>query len=381
MKRHQIQPRNKWQEKVEAIGFGFHSTNVPYWDESACYEFSMDEVLKIERATNDLWQMCLNAVQFVIDNRLYNKFSIPEKYITHIERSWNEDVPAIYGRFDFAYNNGQIKLLEFNADTPTSLYEAGVVQWYWLKDFESIKNQSFDQFNSIHEKLVGYWGFLKDYLYKADLHFSCVKRSLEDLTTTEYLRDCAIQAGLKTKLVFIDDIGWNNDKKCFIDMEDEEIKNIFKLYPWEWIVREPFSDNILEDSNRTLWIEPSWKMILSNKAILPILWHLYPNHEYLLKSYFDKGDLVDYVKKPILSREGANIEIIKGSDVLEKTNGEYGGEGFVFQEYFELPKIDGRNSIIGSWVIGQEAAGMGIRESDSLITNNKSLFVPHYING
>lgn len=378
MRRMSISPRNNWQAEVEKLGFGFHSTNVPYWNESACYVFKMEEVLLIEKATAELWDMCLNAVQFVIDTNQFSKFHIPEWFVPHIVKSWNEDLPSIYGRFDFAYNNGQLKMLEFNADTPTSLYEAGIVQWYWLQDW----NKGKDQFNSIHDKLVEYWKFLKDYLYHDEpLHFTCVKRNLEDLTTVEYMRDCAIQAGIKTKLVFIDDIGWNEEEKIFLDLQCAPIKNIFKLYPYEWLVNEDFGKNIVADSNQALWIEPSWKMILSNKAILPILYSLYPDSPYLLKSYFDVGDLKDYVKKPILSREGANIEIVRGGETVEKTSGEYGSEGFVYQEFFELPNENGNHSIIGSWVIGQEPAGMGIRESNNLITNNTSRFVPHLIEG
>jgi glutathionylspermidine synthase len=375
MKRIQTQPRNNWQKKVESLGFGFHSTNVPYWDESAYYEFSMEEVLKIEKATTDLWEMCLNAVQYVIDKDLYDQFKIPEWMIPLIEKSWNEDHPSIYGRFDLAVKNGQIKMLEFNADTPTSLYETGIVQWFWLQDFDKSK----DQFNSVHEKLIAYWQYLKEYLYKHKLHFSCVKRSLEDLTTVEYIRDTAIQAGLDTKLILIDDIGWDSERNVFVDMEDEDIKNIFKLYPWEWLAQEEFGKNILMDNNRAFWIEPPWRMILSNKAILPILWEMNPGHPLLLKSYFEKGDLVDYAKKPILAREGANIEIVKNNETIEKTGGEYGEEGYVYQELFELPEFDGNYALVGSWIIGQEPAGMGIRENETLVTGNLSRFVPHLI--
>jgi len=375
MERIKLKPRNNWQDAVEKIGFGFHSINIPYWDESAYYKFSISEITKIEKATGELWDMCLTAVQYVIDTKEYSKFHIPEWFVPHIEKTWNEDRPSIYGRFDFAFRDGQLKLLEFNADTPTSLFEAGIVQWYWLQDFDKNK----DQFNSIHEKLIAYWSYLKDYLYKDKLYFTCIKRSLEDLTTVEYLRDCAIQAKLDTKLVFIDDIGWDENKNVFVDMEEEEIKNIFKLYPYEWLVNESFGKNIVADRNRANWIEPSWKMILSNKAILPILWQLFPNHPLLLKSYFDKGDLVSYAKKPILSREGANILLSNAGNVIEETSGEYGEEGFIYQELFELPKFDDNYALIGSWVIGQEPAGMGIRESKNLITNNTSRFIPHLI--
>ncbi|MGC3979248.1 MAG: glutathionylspermidine synthase family protein [Paludibacteraceae bacterium] len=134
MKRISINPRQNWQEKVEELGFGFHTLDSTYWDESAYYEFSMAEVDVLEKATNDLWHLCLEAVQYVIDKKLYHRFHIPEWFVPHIENTWNNDAPAIYGRFDFSMRDGVPKMLEFNADTPTSLFEASVVQWYWLQE-------------------------------------------------------------------------------------------------------------------------------------------------------------------------------------------------------------------------------------------------------
>jgi len=375
MHRLTIKPRNNWQQAVEQIGFGFHTTNVPYWNESAYYAFSMNEILLIEKATAELWEMCLGAVEHVIDNNLYHLFGIPQWMADYIEKTWMEDHPSIYGRFDLCFKDGQLKMLEFNADTPTSLYEAGIVQWFWLQDF----NKNKDQFNSIHEKLVDYWGFLKPYLYKGMLHFSCQKQTLEDLTNVEYLRDCAMQAGINTKLLYIDDIGWDAHHLVFKDMQNETIQNIFKLYPWEWMVHDDFGKNILADKSRAFWIEPAWKMILSNKAILPILWQLFKGHPYLLPAYFEEGNLEKYVKKPLLSREGANIDIIDNNILQEHTEGDYGTEGYIYQELFTLPEFNGNYPVIGSWVIGQHAAGMGIREADTLITNNVSRFVPHLI--
>ena len=376
MKRHIIKPRQNWQKKVEEIGFKYHTLDALYWDESAFYEFTANEVDTIEKATNELWEICLNAVQYVIDNRLYDKFHIPEWFIPHIEDSWNNDAPAIYGRFDFAFANGIPKLLEFNADTPTSLFESSVVQWYWLQDYD----QKSDQFNSIHEKLVDYWKYLKDYLYDYPLHFSAVKDCLEDLTTTEYMRDCAIQAGLETKFLYIDEIGWESMNSIFVDNEFNPIKNIFKLYPYEWLINEDFGKNILLDRNQTFWIEPSWKMLLSNKAILPILWKLNNGHENLLESYFEEDKHLagyDYARKPLLSREGSNIQLMKDGTVISETSGEYGEEGFIYQKLCTLPEFDNNYPLIGSWVVGQESAGIGIRESDTLITDNSSRFVPH----
>ena len=375
MERIRNAPRNNWQRSVEALGFGFHSTDAAYWDESAYYKFSLAEIEALEKATKTLWDLCLEAVQYVIDKDLFAQFHIPESFKQFIVASWNNDAPSIYNRFDLVMKNGQIKMLECNADTPTSLYEAGIVQWFWLQDFDRDK----DQFNSIHEKLIAYWKYLKPYLNKGLLHFSCMKDTLEDLTNTEYLRDCAIQAGLKTKLVFIDDIGWHDAYGEFMDLEEDTIKNIFKLYPWEWLAREEFGPEIVSGANNMHWIEPAWKMILSNKAILPILWQLFPNHENLLPAYFSANGMRDYVRKPLLGREGANIDIIKEGQAMLQTEGQYGEEGYVYQELFSLPDFGGNYPVIGSWLIGQEPAGIGIREAESLVTGNTSRFVPHLI--
>ena len=373
MERLHTQERNNWKKSLENKGFGYHSLDgIPYWNEGAYYKFSSDEIDEIEIATNELWDMCLEAVQHIIDNKLYSKLGIPSDAIPLIEKSWEEDAPSIYGRFDLAMNNGQIKMLEFNADTPTSLFEAGVIQWFWLQD----KFPKSDQFNSIHEALIEYWKFLKNYLNPGKLHFSCLRDSLEDLTNVEYLRDCAIQAGINTEFLLIDEIGWADDENIFVDNNNERINNIFKLYAWEWLMEDSFSKNLNIDKN-CLWIEPAWKMILSNKAILPILWELFPNNKYLLPSYFNSNGLSSYVKKPYLSREGANVEIIKDSSVVAMSLGSYGKEGYIFQQYFELPNFNGFYPIIGSWVIGQKSVGIGIRESKSIITDNMSMFVPH----
>lgn len=367
-----------WKSRLESIGYGYHTfEGTTYWVDDYYYEISSKEADLIYQASNELWTMCMQAVEYIIQNKLYTKFQIPAFMIHHIERSWENDVPSIYGRFDFAYDtdSGELKMLEFNADTPTSLFETGIVQWYW-------KNHYFpeltDQFNSIHEQLISSWKDLKSHLKGEILHFTCVKETLEDLTNLEYLRDTAIQAEINTKLIYMDELGW--DGRNFVDVEGEVIQSIFKLYPWEWMVREEFANHIINDSLEAQWIEPSWKMLLSNKAILPILWELFPNHPLLLASYFDKPDhLKHFVKKPILSREGANVEMYYDKQMIHSTDGEYGGEGFIYQELAVLHKEDSGFSIIGSWIIGQESCGISFRESDMPITTDKSRFIPHII--
>jgi glutathionylspermidine synthase len=387
-----IAARKHWQETVEAQGFTFHSLNKLYWDESRAYEFTMEEILRIEQATKTLHEMSLEAVQHIIDKNLFHRFGIKEDVKSIIVRSWNDEHPALYGRFDLGYNPelpafaDQLKMMEYNADTPTSLFEAAIVQWYWLQDIDP----ALDQFNSIHEKLIAKFKDIGPYLKDSGfLHFSCLKNNIEDLTTVEYLRDCAVQAGLKTGLLYIEDIGFIEDERCYVDMNNEMINNIFKLYPWEWLVDEKFSPGLFDNVNSPYWIEPPWKMLLSNKMLSVILWELFPHHPLLLPSFTDAKYFTDnkasYVSKPVLGREGSNVVINTYNgwayEQLTASEGDYGDQALVQQQLFDVPEFDGSHPVIGSWMIDQEPAGMGIRENTTLITDNVSRFIPHYIKG
>jgi glutathionylspermidine synthase len=372
VQRETLVPRADWPRKVEELGFLFHSVDGVYWDERACYRFTSAEIDKLEAATGELQSRCIDAAGRVIEKRDYTRFAIPEPFHALIERSWEDDEKSLYGRFDLSWDgSGEPKMLEYNADTPTALLEASVVQWYWLKDVFP----RADQFNSIHEKLIDRWKDMRAQL-PADsrVYFSCDADSPEDQGNLDYLRDTAIQAGLDALPIDIADIGWDGAK--FVDLDERTIAALFKLYPWEWMVREEFGQFLLKATMKV--IEPPWKMLLSNKAILPVLWEMFPGHPNLLAASFEPGRFAtDFVKKPLYSREGANVSITSRGATLEAP-GEYGEEGFVWQAYHELPRFEGNYTVIGSWIIGEEPAGIGIREDESPITRNSSRFVPHY---
>jgi glutathionylspermidine synthase len=372
MQREKRSPRADWPRKVEELGFHYHTIDGVYWDESACYRFSAAEIDTLEAATGELQTRCIEAAQRVIEKKDYARFAIPEPFHALIERSWNDDEKSLYGRFDLSWDgSGEPKMLEYNADTPTALLEASVVQWYWMQEVFP----AADQFNSIHEKLIERWKEMRGGL-PADgrVHFTAAADSPEDQGNLDYLRDTATQAGLTALSIAIDDIGWDGSR--FVDLDERPIAALFKLYPWEWLVREEFGANLLRGTMRV--VEPPWKMLLSNKAILPVLWEMFPGHPNLLAASFDPGRFkTDFVKKPLYSREGANVSITSAAGTLEAP-GEYGEEGFVWQAYHELPRFDGNYTVIGSWIVGEEAAGIGIREDASPITKNSSRFVPHY---
>ena len=377
MQRELLIPRPDWPRKMEEVGFGFHSIDGIYWDERACYQLTTGEVDMLESVTNELHEMCIEATTRVIDREMFEQFAIPPDFVPLVLASWNDDAPTLFGRFDLSWDGkSPPKMLEYNADTPTSLIEASVAQWYWLKDVKP----DADQFNSLHEKLIARWREISTEVGATTIHFACDGTSEEDVGNLDYMCDVATQAGLSPRFIDIAHIGWDAVGKRFVDEQNNDIAAMFKLYPWEWMVREAFGHNVLNASTR--FIEPAWKMLLSNKAILPVLWEMFPDHPNLLPAYFTPQKFAsDFVKKPLLSREGANINIHSPSGDVA-TGGDYGEEGFIYQAYHPLPNFSANGEanymVVGSWIIGDVAAGIGIREDESPITKNTSRFLPHY---
>jgi glutathionylspermidine synthase len=378
MQRHMMPPRPNWQQRLESHGFAFHSlNNTTYWNEDKAYELSEREVYALELASKNVFKLCLDAVERVIHQNRFAELRIPEPFAALCRQSWDADDPTLYGRFDFALSrSAPPKLLEFNADTPTALLEAAVAQWVWLEDqiAAGVLPGNADQFNSLHEKLIEQFGYFRAKRGVQTLHFASVQQSDEDFGTTEYLRDLAMQVGIQTKHLGMQELGWDHANRKFVDLENAPISHLFKLYPWEDLIKEPFGAHLLERS--VTLIEPAWKMILSNKGILPILWEMSPGHPNLLPASFTPLS-GDHVKKPIFSREGANIAI-QAANLQLSSGGEYGAEGYIHQAYAPLPEFGGNHAVVGAWIIGDMPAGIGIREDDSAITTNTSRFVPHY---
>ena len=373
MRRHSILPRAGWQRLVEETGLTFHSVaGQSYWDESAYWEFTAGEIDLIESATRELHEMCLAAGDHILENNLFAQMGIPDRAVPLIRETWQSEPPALYGRMDVAFDGKNLKLLEYNADTPTSLVEAAVTQWYWLQDLYP----GCDQFNSLHEKLVAKWRDLAPYLQNP-LYF--VHEPVEeDRITIAYLRDTAEQAGLKTTSLTMSEIGWRASDSTFVDLNHQPMRSIFKLYPWEWLLADKFGSHLFELKEPVQWIEPAWKMLWSNKALLAVLWQLFPDHKFLLPAYFDgPRDLGSYVRKPLLGREGANVTIVRDGITMESTAGDYGEGRFIYQKYVDLACSGNIRTIVGSWLIDGEPGGIGLRESDNLVITNTSRFVPH----
>ncbi|ASQ95256.1 glutathionylspermidine synthase family protein [Streptomyces sp. 11-1-2] len=394
MKRHTIDPRPDWQSTVEEQGVIYPLTRYPdgslrpYWDESAYYAFSLPEVEALEEVVEELHRMSLAAAAHIVETGSFADLGIDDPRLAGlIAESWHRraEQPSLYGRFDLRYDgeSGPAKLLEYNADTPTSLVEAASAQWFWMED----RFPGADQWNSLHERLVDAWRSQAALLPPGTpLYFahSAGDELGEDLMTVAYLRETADQAGLSTEAISMEDIGWERLSGRFVDKRFRFIRSCFKLYPWEWLVTDRFGPQVLDTldngggTGSTLWIEPAWKMLLSNKALLAVLWELFPDHPNLLPAYLDGPRELSgangYVAKPLLGREGAGVTVHPpGEEPVLRD------EPCCYQELAPLPDFDGNRVVLGTWVVEGEAAGLGIRESAGLVTDEYARFIPHVI--
>ncbi|MGK5731636.1 glutathionylspermidine synthase family protein [Streptomyces sp. URMC 124] len=395
MRRHRTEPRPGWQATVEEQGVIYPLTRLPdgtlrpYWDESAYYSFTLGEVEELEETVAELHEMCTAAAAHIVEHDRFADLGLTDPALTAlIAESWRrrDELPSVYGRFDLRHDgSGPAKLLEYNADTPTSLVEAASAQWFWMED----RFPGLDQWNSLHERLVDAWKRQAPLLPPgAPLYFahSAGDELGEDLMTVAYLRETAEQAGLDTRAISMENIGWDALSGRFVDERYAFIRSCFKLYPWEWLATDRFGAHALDTldngggTGSTLWIEPAWKMLLSNKALLAVLWELHPGHPNLLPAYLDgprelaRGG--GWVAKPLLGREGAGITVHEaGTDPAPRD------EPCCYQQLCPLPDFDGNRTVLGAWVVDGEPAGLGIRESAGLITDEYARFVPHVIDG
>lgn len=384
MKRIPVATLPDMQQLAAQHGYDYHAeTGIAEWEDSAYYLFSLRQIEQdLESAADEINGMCFDLLdRCLTDETVFRRLQIPETYWTYVADSWRQQEKDLYGRLDFSYDGqSAAKLLEYNADTPTTLYESAIFQWEWLQaaiGAQLVPSES-DQFAEIHEEILKAFGILRP---EGLLHLACLQDQADDRETVAYLEDCAKEAGLETEFIAMRDIGIDAVGH-FTDLDDRIIANLFKLYPWEWIMEEEFGRYLM--TSGVQFLEPPWKSVLSNKGILPLLWEMHEGHPNLLPAYFDGDSRMNslsgsFVRKPLLSRRGANIEIVQGGHSLVTNDGPYGTEGFVVQAFHPLPEFDSVFPVVGCWIIAGRTVGVGIREDKSWITSEAARFVPHVI--
>lgn len=397
--------RPGWRDRAAELGFTFADMGgEPYWDETSAYRLTLREVEDgIEDPASELHAMCREAVAHAVTSEEWlNRLAIPRPQWDFIERSWANGEPELYGRFDLAWDGtGPAKLLEYNADTPTSLYESASFQWLWFEESRDagVLPPRADQFNRIHEALVERWGEIC--APGEDVHFAADKDNPEDYATVEALAWAAREAGLGAHFTALADIGVTEEGQL-ADDQDRVIGTLFKLYPWEDMLRDDFAAHLQPSGTR--FIEPPWKAVLSNKGLLALLWQMFPGHPNLLPAFLAadieaarRGEATPFaeaiaqadaalarghVTKPIFSREGAGVVITEaGRETGRAPDDSYSHHPQVVQALAPLPVFDGFHPVLGAWIVGESCVGLGIREDRDRITHNLSRFKPHFIEG
>ena len=385
-----IKPLTK--EFLESIGFYWHTDNdnTSYVADELVL-VSNTEVEAYYEAANELYDMFAEAGQYVIDNNLFHELNIPFNLVELIKNSWENDVHwHLYGRFDFAggIDGKPIKLIEFNADTPTSLYETAIIQWAMLKangmDEAKQFNTVFEALKENFKRLVVLGGDTADFEKYYDgwkILFSSIRGSIEDENTTRLLQIAANEAGFHTDFAYVDEVGFHAQEGIF--KGDENFEFWFKLIPWENIAIEEGDLALLLDEiireQKAIILNPAYTLIFQSKAFMKILWDLFPNHPLLLETSFEPLKGKKQVEKRAFGREGANT-IIYDNDmsVLAKVDGEYGNFKAIYQEYTELPKDAKGESYQAGVFFAYEGCGLGFRRG-GLIMENFSKFVGHRI--
>jgi len=377
---------------LESLGFVWHTDS----DESA---YISDELVVISEteakayyeATNTLYDMFVEAAEYVVENNLFHEIGIPFNLVEIIKESWENDVHwHLYGRFDLAggIDGTPIKLLEFNADTPTALFETAVVQWAILKQNNMEESA---QFNVLYEALIDNFKRLvtldKDISDFENLYdgwkflFTSIRGNSEEENTVRLLQHIATEAGYSTQFAYIDEIEFSAEEGIFYNNENYELW--FKLIPWEDIALEE-SDlamlltNIIENQKAIIF-NPAYTLLFQSKGLLKILWDLYPNHPLLLKTSFEPLRGEKQVEKPVFGREGSNVTILDAdSTILEHVNGDYSNHKMVYQAYTELPTDHEGSSYQAGVFYAYEACGLGFRKGGKIL-DNMSKFVGHIV--
>ena len=377
------------QDFLEQMGFSWHTDkdgSSYIADELVCV--SASEANAYYKAANELYDMYVAAAQNVIDNNRFAELGIPFSLVDAIKMSWDNDVHwHLYGRFDLAggLDKRGIKLIEFNADTPTSLFEAAILQWALLKQ-NNLNEQ--EQFNSIYESLMDNFkrlitleesveGF-EEYYKGWKILFSSLAND-EDALTTRLLEHIAREAGFETAFAYIDEVEFSVDG-VFKDGVNYEY--LFKLIPWESIAIEEGELAVLltqvMKNQKAIILNPAYTLLFQSKGILKVLWELYPNHPLLLETSDKPLQGKKCVKKPLFGREGANVAIIEANgQVSFETAGDYGNEKFIYQEFCEFNEC--KNELYQAGVFfAHEGCGLGFRKG-GLVLDNFAKFVGHII--
>ncbi|MGD9717152.1 MAG: glutathionylspermidine synthase family protein [Sulfuricurvum sp.] len=377
---------------LEQIGFHWHT-------DADSGKYVADELVVVTdaeaeayyEAVNELYDMYATAAQHVIDNNLFFDLGIPFNLVETIKKSWESDVHwHLYGRFDLAggIDGAPIKLIEFNADTPTALFETAIIQWAILKHNRMDEDR---QFNNVYSAISDNFrrlitlfddpGLFERYYEGWKILFSSVSGNIEEEQTVRLLQQMAIDAGFETGFEPLGGVKF--DDEGIYDSHEYPYEYWFKLYPWEDIaIEEPELATQLQSimaNQKAIILNPAYTLLFQSKGMMKILCDLFPDSPYLLKTSFEPLKGVPYVEKRMFGREGSNVRIHDAAgNVTASNGGPYGNFKPVYQEYVEFPRDTHGNAYQAGVFFAYEACGLGFRRGGAIL-DNLSKFVGHVL--
>lgn len=374
MKRISSAPRPDWRALIESQGCTWHSLDgICSWNEEVAYVLTTDEVADLKRTAEEIHELYMKAVAHVLCEGLWHRCGIAEEHIPILRASYERGDWSLSGRFDFMMDEqGQMKLIEYNPDAALTLMETAIIQ----RDWQQTQLPALEQWNDLRQSLVEAWkssGF-------HHVHCAWRPRHAEVAATAHLMAAIVREAGIEATLMALHGVGWNRRSQVFVDADDQEIECCWKIYPWDWMLNEPFARHV--PTARCRFVEPPWRHLLSSKAMLAVLWELFPDHPALLPCFeSDAPQSGKWVTKPVFGREGHNILVRSGSDVLQQTGGDFEQQRVIHQQMAASPLFDGRVPQFGIWMVEGLAVGLGMREEQGLIIQGHSLCTPHAVEG
>lgn len=359
------------------------------------YTLSESAQHELIRATNEVHLMYLHATDRVLkDDRLLQNFNIPRLLWPRLRLSWqNRRHQTITGRLDFCLDARGLKSYEYNADSASCHAETGAILARWAA--AGGLHTGTDPGRGLKNALTDCW----KHRNHAPLVHILQDHDSEETYHARFMQSALESAGIRTKTVYgTEGLHWDSRGRL-LDDNDQQILSVWKTWAWETVLEQlredadgrevapPIRTGYPGDTVRLIDVllrpevlvyEPLWTAIPSNKAILPVLWELFPKHRYLLDAdYHLTPELASegYAKKPIGGRCGDNVTLI-GTDELDATAGKFGAQEHIYQQLWCLPQVGDNYLQICTFTVGGHYGGCCLRSDPTRIITGDSDIAP-----
>lgn len=293
----------------------------------AYYKISESVHNQIRDATSELHLLFVHATEHVLLNptKYWHLFDFPADYWPMALKSFEKKELSLAGRFDFSISDRGVKCYEYNADSASCLYECGFMQDAFMKACHL--DEGIDGGAETASAVTAAWKsrFENAEIKNPVVHFMCDSSDTEELYHMEYMIQLAKAGGVVCKIISNLNGTKFSDEGYILDRDGERIHHLWKTWSYTTLLSQLESQGPVRaagDSVRLIdlcfsehvgVIEPVWTAITANKAILPVLYELFPLCPYLLESSMkltaSLKKAAGYVTKPISGRCGENVTL------------------------------------------------------------------------